>query len=398
MPTNPLFMRAGDVTKFGYKLRYKFHLLMKVGDNISESYKKDTVSKSWFVTFNYPADHGYSGEPEDVVERVLDDWMAICPSGSCAATYCISSSGMPHLHLVLEDVKAMRFSFLKNNYPPCRDGGSHIEPTKGSKEQAEDYLEKRGKFSEKGESVLYKSQRGEIKANRGKRRDLELIGDMLEAGYTPSQILNQSIAYRQYEDIIKSAYFDKQKAKVPFIRPVTVYYHVGLSGSGKSFTAQKLINKYGEDKVFFVAQYDNGFLDSYCAEPILFLDELRGSSIKYSDLLSMLDEHKTSFHARYHNVVGLWNEVHITSILPPEKLYGNMVENNKEYDTLQQLLRRISFVVYHWHDANGYHEFSCSRGSYVDYDTLISVACSGRKDGFVPVSNSPFPESKFITR
>ena len=386
-------MRAGDVTRFGYKLRYKFYSLMKAGDFISESYKKDTVSKSWFVTFNYPADHGYPGEPQDVVERVLDDWMSICPSGSCAASYCISSSGMPHLHLVLEDVKAMRFSFLKNNYSPCKDGGSHIEPTKGSKEQAEDYMKKRGKFSEKGETVVYTSQRGEIRANRGKRRDLEIIGDMLDSGSTPSQILSQNIAFRQYEDIIKSAFFDKKRQSTPFIRSVKVFYHVGLSGSGKSYTAQKLMEKHGEQNVFFVSQYANGFLDSYCAEPILFLDELRGSSIKYSDLLSMLDEHKTTFYARYHNIYGLWTEVHITSILPPEKLYGSLVENNKEFDTLRQLLRRITFIVYHWHDTSGYHEFSCPGDAYVNYDTLISTAKSDRNDGFIPVSNSVFSDS-----
>ena len=35
----------------------------------------DTVSKSWFITFNNPAEHGYSGSPEEVCNRLKDEWI-----------------------------------------------------------------------------------------------------------------------------------------------------------------------------------------------------------------------------------------------------------------------------------------------------------------------------------
>ena len=36
---------------------------------------KNSVSKSWFCVFNNPEKYGYVGEPEKVVERVIEEWV-----------------------------------------------------------------------------------------------------------------------------------------------------------------------------------------------------------------------------------------------------------------------------------------------------------------------------------
>lgn len=110
-----------------------------------------------------------------------------------------------------------------------------------------------------------------------------------------------------------------------------------------------LIELYGEDEVYLVTDYDNGGLDKYNGEKILFLDEFRGQ-IKYSTLLCMLQGYKQQFHARYSNIIGLWDEVHISTVMPPEKVYQNMVQENQSIDTLSQLFRRIDSIIYHWKD------------------------------------------------
>lgn len=156
----------------------------KEGDILSNSFNKDTVSKSWFAVFNNPQDHGYSGEPSVVVDRLIDEWIRDHPTRSCAMTFCVSADGLPHVHMVLEDVKAMRFSAIKKTFAP----GAHFEATKGSKEQAEAYITKKGKFQEKEEKVLYENRHGEIKGAQGKRRDLEVISELIDQGYTPSII------------------------------------------------------------------------------------------------------------------------------------------------------------------------------------------------------------------
>ena len=336
----------------------------------------DTVSKSWFAVFNNPQQHGYDGEPSEVIDRLISEWISNNPTRSCAMTFCVSADGLPHVHMVLEDVKAMRFSTIKKTFAV----GAHFEATKGSKEQAEDYINKRGQYKEKGEKVLYSNRHGEIKGCQGKRRDLEVISELIEQGYNPNQIMDMNISYRLHEDIIKGAFFSKLKKDIPFFRNVSVFYHVGESGSGKSYTACLIKQKLGDESVCFVSQYETGFLDDYMGEKILFLDEFKGS-IKFGVLLSLLDKQRTFLHARYHNVLTCWNEVHITSIFPPERLYSNMVASNQDIDTIAQLLRRINYIVYHWKDGDSYKEFSLPSKDYIDYDSLKAVAIG--KDGFI---------------
>lgn len=43
--------------------------------------EKDSVSKSWFTVFNNPEKHGYDGEPQDIVEKILDTWISIVDNG-----------------------------------------------------------------------------------------------------------------------------------------------------------------------------------------------------------------------------------------------------------------------------------------------------------------------------
>lgn len=343
----------------------------------------DSVSKSWFAVFNNPEEHGYQGTPEEVLRRLVQEWIEGYPTRSCAMTYCISAEGLPHVHMVLEDEKAMRFSMIKRTFAM----GAHFEPTKGSKEDAENYINKKGKWQEKNEQIIAKDGFGSIKGHQGKSRDLDVIEELLHQGKTPNEIMAINLRYRLYEKEIKAAYFALRKASTPFMRPVNVVWHVGESGSGKSYSCFKLIQNIGEDNVYFISQYSNGFMDNYAGERVLFMDEFRGS-IRYSELLAMLDQYRTQIHARYADVFSLWEEVHITSVFPPDLLYTKMVENQKEIDSFRQLKRRISTIVYHWvDDNNNYHEYSMPMSQYVDYEHLKTLATG---QDFIPVQTCIF--------
>lgn len=338
------------------------------------------VSKSWFCVLNNPEEHGYVGEPHEIIDRLKEEWIFEHPSRTGAWVYCISAEGLRHVHMVLEDVKAMRFSAIKKSYAV----GMHFEPTKGSKEQAEDYINKRGKFKEKGEAVLYSDRHGEIKGAQGSRRDIEVIEELISSGCTPGAIMRMSMSYRRYEKMIRDAYYDKRSLETSFLREIEVVWHVGESGSGKSFVANQIAQERGEDYMYFLSDYDNGCFDKYNGEPILFLDEYRGQ-FRYSSLLSYLHGYKVQVHARYSNVVSLWNEVHITSVKPPELVYEKMVLGiaERSIDTFEQLRRRITRIVYHWKDASGYHEYSLPMSQYRDYEHLKHEALEG---GFVQLA------------
>lgn len=333
--------------------------------------------RSWFCVWNNPQEFFTGCEPPDMAERALDMWINDHPTRTGAVAYCISAQGLIHFHMVLEDSNMARFSALKKIYPKA-----HLEPTKGTKEQAEDYINKRGKFAEKGEQVVYVAKYGEIKGSQGQRKDLEIIQSYIDQGMTPRSIMGLQIGFRRYEKLIRDAYFFKRSNETKFLREVRVIWHVGDSGTGKTYSIMDLIEAHGEEDVYLVTDYENGGLDKYAGEHYLFLDEFRGQ-IRYSTLLTMLQGYKQQFHARYTNIIGLWDEVHISSVLPPDRVYQTMVTENKDIDTLKQLYRRIDTIVYHWHDSDGFHRFDLPFAQYTDYDSLRQSA-AGDLSGFLP--------------
>lgn len=303
---------------------------------------KNEPSKSWFCVFNNPEKHFHDGTPEEIVDKIIEIWTKDNPQRTCAVAYCISAKGLKHLHCVLEDKKSVRWTGIKKLYP-----GMNIVPTKGNKQQTEDYLNKRGEYLEKGEKIVLIKYHGEIQGKQGKRNDISSIEELIEQGLTPNEIFDISLAYRKYEKITKDAYYRKRYKETPLKRDVKVYWHYGKSGTGKSYTYLKLAEKYGEGNIYRVNEYTNGFMDKYSGEPVLFMDELRNESMSYTLLLSILEGYKsTQIHSRYTNIYCLWDEVHITSIFSPDELYHQMYLLKN--DTYEQLRRRISFVVYHY--------------------------------------------------
>ena len=346
---------------------------------------KDIVTKSWFCVLNNPEVHGYSGTPQEIVDKLCDEWISFSPTRTGAWIYCISADGLKHVHMVLEDVRAMRFSVIKKSYAV----GMHFEPTKGSKEQAEDYINKRGKFEEKGEKIIAVARYGEIKGCQGQRRDLEVVEELLNSGKTPGEIMDISLYYRKHEDVIVSAFRDKRRKEVGFMRDVNVVWHVGESGSGKSYVAKRLIEEKGQQAVYFMTNYSNGCFDNYMCEPILFMDEYRGQ-FPYSLLLTLIDVYVSEQHARYHNISTLWNEVHITSVKTPDMIYRDNIQDEYErsIDTFEQLRRRINTIVYHWKDEAGFHQYSLPMSEYKNYRDLVFKAVRSLEVSFMPLPSS----------
>lgn len=328
------------------------------------------VTLSWFVVLNNPSGHGYTGTPQEVCERLRDEWIQDSTTRTGAWAYCISAAGLHHVHMVLEDAVAMRFSAIKKSYAI----GAHLEPTKGSKKQAEDYIYKRHPYDEKGEEVVCVVKAGEIRGKKGKRSDLDRIQEMLEDGKTPGEILAEQFSFYRYEKQIRSAYFQRRLRDTPPAREVRVHLIVGESGSGKSYLYTQLCNKYGDDNVCIVTDYQTGGLDHYEGQPILFLDEYKGQ-YQYSTFLTILDKYRVQIHARYCNIWALWSEVYITSVYPPERLYQIMVPMERwDYDSRQQMYRRITDITYTYMMGKEYRSYTIPMSDYTTYQDLEAAA------------------------
>ncbi len=315
---------------------------------------KEVFTRSWFCVFNNPEEHGYSGTPKQILERLRDEW---CGAGdlksttrSCAFTYCVSAEGLHHVHMVLEDKKIMRFSRIKSSYAI----GTHFEVTKGTKKQAEDYINKVGKFEEKGEKILEKLIEGEIKGRQGYRSDLDRYQDLIDSGLTPKDILRGNLKAYKHENFINRYYFQKRCDDTPIFRKVNLHWLVGETGTCKSYKYDELCAEYGEDNIYLVdSDYKHAF-DYYNGEKILFIDEFRGQ-FNFSTFLTFVNGRKSRLDARYYPRQALWTDIYITSPLLPQELYSP--ETINRHDSIKQLYRRITDITYaYYRDDVVYHD------------------------------------------
>ena len=282
--------------------------------------------------------------PEEIVDFLMGRWIARNDSVVCAVNYEIGDNGTHHCHMVLEDKQAFRFSALQKLYPTI-----HIEVTRGTKEQVIAYLEKSGEHEEKAHTIVVPMKiHGELRAgNQGYRSEFDYIQKQIENGATPEEIMGSNFEFRKYSKMIREHFFQYRLSHTPDEKEMAVYWHVGDSGDGKSHTQVDLKKKHGRDNVYIWTDFDNGGLDLYCAESILFMDEFKG--MPYKEFLKVTDVYPIQLHARYTNTIALWNEIHITSIFTPKQAYDLMVsEGQREVDSYKQLQRRLTEVIFHF--------------------------------------------------
>lgn len=66
-------------------------------------------------SFPNPEQHGYEGSPEDIIEKLKQEWIGSNPLRKGWWGYCISEKGLPHVHMVLEDTGSCRFTKVKRH-------------------------------------------------------------------------------------------------------------------------------------------------------------------------------------------------------------------------------------------------------------------------------------------
>ncbi|MBY4633684.1 AAA family ATPase [Streptococcus suis] len=130
----------------------------------------------------------------------------------------------------------------------------------------------------------------------------------------------------------------------------TIFFITAPSGAGKTRFAKELIEilqqvalKFGQRWDYSLTASTNAF-DDYNGQEILFLDDIRGSSMTVSDWLKLLDPYMISpISARYHNKIGSAKVIIITSTKKPVRFFGIAKENNNEDSG--QFVRRIDYLV-----------------------------------------------------
>lgn len=321
-------------------------------------------SRKWMVTINNPQTLDESVYAFDKLSLYINKEI------NCDY-YCYSyEEGIKehtlHIHIFLYFKNARSGNSIKKVFPTA-----HLDMCKGTNKQIRDYVFKENLSDMNGDKADTRIdgmqfESGECPAEKqGKRSDIDCIRGLLAEGKSPKEILELDFKFYKYEMMIKKAYFDRRYRETPIKRDVKVIVHIGESGSGKSHVVTTL----SENETYIYADYSTGGMDFYNGEKILFMDEFRGQ-IPYNQLLLMLDGYKVPIHARYSNVYSLWDEVHITSVIPPDEWY----KNDNIRDTYEQLKRRIDTIVFHWKNDWGFHAYDKDMASYTTYEALEKEA------------------------
>lgn len=365
------------------------------------NFSPETRNRSWIATIHIKnmQSIGLSEEeymnPEFLSDVLSALWNESGKGRTCAVAICESADGLYHAHMALygNTTTLKRVATILHN--------SHVEPQLAGKKELTAYILKDGKYAEKGEKILFVKDIESIQDVKGKRNDLDAIEEMLIQGKTPQEILDTSFNFYRYEKMILRAYIDMRIKEAPIKQDVDCEYHVGESGTGKTYYYKKLCDEQGVDSIYVLTDYDNnasGGMDNYLkigAPPILFMDEFKGFGISYEKLLVILNGYsRMQTHSRYSNTYNLWNTVIITSVYPPEVIYRNMVaSDNRNLDSYTQLMRRISRVVYHYIEDGEYKTYSVDGKDYTSYEDLKNRAMN--KDGFSPMTDTDIKDLPF---
>lgn len=364
---------------------------------------------AYFATWNNPHDHcatlpalDYSSAtPEQFIElqmAIIQMFVHASPRARKPETSSImvgcelSPSGTFHCHMLFAAKRKLSFDTLCAIYP-----GIHLEMTRGTYEDNHNYLHKQGSEANEAkadtklcEPLSWGDYCFTPKDQQPGGSVFARINDMLDEGMTPQEIYVTDVKLAYYANAIERTYAARQKGKIPTMRDITTYYHVGESGTGKSYSYVTLADQHGADSIHRIAGDYQWVFDGYEFQSILFLDEFRDSCIPFSTLLSYLDVYPLKLNIKNGRSYATYTEVHITSVIPPEHLYQGV--DFLSHDTRAQLYRRINYIVYHWKDEQGsYHQYQMPFSDYEDYAQLIAVATGNPPE---PPCNPPVKPEK----
>lgn len=159
----------------------------------------------------------------------------------------------------------------------------------------------------------------------------------------------------------KIAAAEKLRASIIKDRNLEVVYFTGSSGSGKTTAAKYFANKLNYD--YFVTGSGEDILDGYDKEECLILDDFRAGSMKFMEVLKMLDNNtNSSVKSRYNNKdLSNCKLIIITSVFYPNELYKCLQDEENE-EPIEQFYRRLKHHFYQIGEDKEISEYSLRVG------------------------------------
>lgn len=290
-------------------------------------------SRKWQLTFNNPADHGFT---HDAIVEKIENLASVVYWCLCDE---IGSEGTYHTHLYLCFQNPKMHTVLANAFP-----GAHRENVKGTSQQNRDYvLKDGGKYNKQLDGTYdYVDSSGKRhqgtnfsdtflewgempREHQGKSKDVEKILSLLQDGADNMEIVTQvpsAIFNIDKVDRTRSMFRDAQFANS--WRDLEVTYIFGQTGSGKT---RSVMDKFGYANCYRVTDYKHPF-DTYDGQDVIIFEEFR-SSLKHADMLNYLDGYPLLLPCRYFNRQACFTKVFVITNVPPEDQYPNIDKESR---------------------------------------------------------------------
>lgn len=255
----------------------------------------------------------------------------------------------PHVHLALR----MWDSWQSDNVAKWFQAGpNQMEKVKGRWSDMLSYLIHKNapaKFQYAPELVVsnfdWQKEVREAKPRKGEdQRRTEIIsgiesGEIRQFNYHDHIEIEEAIKYSKAIEIA----FQYRLQKVKGVhRAMDCIFITGAPGVGKSTYAKQIAEKRGFS--VYVSSSSNDPLDDYQGQDCIILDDFRGSVMKLSDLLKMLDNHTAStVKSRYRNKVLECRLMIITSTQDIDTFFKYVFADDVE--SILQLKRRCALYV-----------------------------------------------------
>lgn len=279
-------------------------------------------SKYWMFTINNPVAEDEPKE-HDLVDGIL--WQK--EKGA---------EETEHYQGYLELKKRLRLEQLKKQISFL--SRSHLEPRRGSREQAWEYCTKEDTRTSGPWGIGTLDPKVRPLARKGKRKDMDQVCEMMLSGSKveqvaqkyPGMVVRYSKGLRFLETMIS-------KQSVPTWRKLDVQVLWGPTGTGKTRKAIELATEKGDWYMLSKTNNKQLWWDGYVGQPTVIMDEFRASWCPYDVLLRILDGHPYCPEQKGGHVNAAYTTVYITSNLNPNQWYSTKVVPDQTH-----LFRRIT--------------------------------------------------------
>lgn len=232
-------------------------------------------------------------------------------------------SGTPHLQGYIELNGKRRFSSLKRSLTEVGLERIHLEPRRGTSDEAADYCHKDGNYIEFGQRS---------KSRQGRRSDLINLRDDLLAGHALVDIAqNHFAAFIRYQRGI-NAFRSVMASKRMWEMEVFVLW--GKTGTGKT---RRVFEEVGDRPLY--CHPGGPWFDGYDGEEDVLFDEFSGSYFALPYLLKLLDRYPMQVPIKGGFVSFIPKRIWITANYPPNEWYATAKEEH-----VAALMRRLTDI------------------------------------------------------